>query len=66
MKLIDDTIGVNTNDLKIFLALLSAYGDSIKNPYVVDASQTLLDHLFGEEELKSKFEKWSNGQVKFK
>ena len=66
MKLINiDTIGINSKDLEIFLKLLSAYGDSIKNPYIVDGSQSILDHLFGEEDLKSEFEKWSKGQIKF-
>jgi hypothetical protein len=66
MKLINDTIGVNTKDLEIFLKLLSAYGEDIKNPYVVDASQSIIDHLFsGEDPLKSEFEAWSKGQIKF-
>jgi hypothetical protein len=66
-KLINDTIGVNTNDLEVFLRLLSAYADEVNYPYLVDASQTLIDHLYGENaEFKGEFEAWSNGQIKFK
>ena len=66
MKLIDDTINVNQIDLQIFLKLLSAFGDSQNNPFLVDASQTLSDLLFADDSLKSEFETWSNNQIKFK
>jgi hypothetical protein len=66
-KLIDDTIGINTKDLEIFLELLSAYGNYTLNPYLVDAAQSLKDQLSDSElGLKSDFEAWSNGQIKFK
>ena len=66
MKLTDETIGVNQKDLQIFLRLLSAFGESQNNPYLVDGSQTLIDQLFSDTSLKSEFESWSNNQIKFK
>lgn len=66
MKLIDDTINVNIKDLYIFLELLTAYGKDINNPFIIDASQSILDHFKSDEPLKSNFEQWSNNQVKFK
>lgn len=66
MKLINDTIGTQKKDLKVFLELLNGYGAENHNPFVVDASQTLLDVFFGEANQMSDFEQWSKGQIKFK
>jgi hypothetical protein len=66
-KLIDDTIGVNQRDLGIFLRLLSAYANEKHMPYLVDASQTVFDHLFDvDTDIKSDFQAWSGNQIKFK
>jgi hypothetical protein len=66
-KLTEETITVSLTDLEIFLELLSAHGNDIKNPYVTDASQSLLDFLRDEDwDYKAEFEAWSNEQIKFK
>jgi len=65
MKLIDDTINVNLKDLGIFLELLTVFAGEQKSPYLADASSTLFDLLFADDELKSDFETWSKGQIKF-
>ena len=71
-KLIDDTIGVKSVDLEIFLKLLSAFAGTVKNPALADACDTIYDSLYSADEnddvnvTKERFENWSNGQIKFK
>ena len=56
---------VRTEDLKIFLENLRAFGGSLKEPYLSDASQTLLDFLFGEEPILDEFTKFTENNIKF-
>jgi hypothetical protein len=60
-----ENIKVNLNDLSSFFMLISKYGEAKKNPYLVDSSQTLWDHFFGEEPIISDLVNFSKGEVKF-
>jgi hypothetical protein len=56
---------VRTEDLKIFLENLRAFGGSLKEPYLCDSAQTLLDYLFGEEPIMDAFTKFTENNIKF-
>ena len=59
-----EKIKVNTSDLRVFLEKLSEYGKETGNPYLVDASQTLL-HNFLFEDVKEDFSRFTNNQITF-
>lgn len=60
-----EKIIVNKEDLSGFLKLVSRYGNTLPDPYLVDAAQTLHDHFFGEEPILKDLEEFSKGEVKF-
>lgn len=64
-----DTINVNINDLGSFIELLKLYGADTKNPILIDCAWNIADLLLNEgspEYIRNSFEKWTEGQVKFK
>lgn len=56
-----ETIKVNTKELSEFLKLIARYGNTLPDPYIVDAAMTLHDQFFGEGTLLKDIEEFSKG-----